>query len=224
MIGGSSAIHVRPLTEAVTFNVISSSSTDTSGGIGLRKMYIEGLDSSYNQIYEILTLNGTTGVNTTKQYIHVNTIAPYETGSSNVAQGANIDIRRTPLTDGQQYGRIRGTAAFSADIMEVDTGFYMVPRNTKAILTGFSFTAASSSNILLIVYRARPIYEVSGPLTRPYQVVARFNSTTNIQIYNYPIVVLNEKDCIYLFQTNDNAAHALMTFSLYDFDYCGILC
>ena len=216
MVGGSTSQHIRPLTIAENFNVISSNVNDTNTGTGLRKLYIEGLDSNYTQQYEIVSLNGTTLVNTSKQYIHINKIAPYETGSTNVAQG-NIDIRRN--SDNQPYGRIRGTTNFGLDLMEMDTGFYMVPKNTKAILSSLSFTAASSSNVLLIVYRARPTNDTTGPITRPYEVITRFQSISNLHIYNNPIVILNEKDSIYIVQTNDNVANALMTFSLYDFNY-----
>jgi hypothetical protein len=216
MIGGSTSQHIIPLTSVETFKVISSSIDDTNTGTGLRKIYIEGLDSNYTQQYEILSLNGITLVNTSKQYIHINKIVPYETGSTNVAQG-NIDIRRN--NDNQQYGLITGAITFGTNLMETSSGFFMVPKNTKAILSGLTFTATNTTNILLIVYRARPTDDTTGPITRPYEVITRYQNISNLYISNHPIVVLNEKDCIYIYKITSVEASASMTFSLYDFNY-----
>ena len=51
---------------AATHNLVSSSASDTAV-----QVYIQGLDSSWNLQSETVTLNGTTAVNTTKQYIRV---------------------------------------------------------------------------------------------------------------------------------------------------------
>lgn len=216
MVGGSISQHIIPLTSAETFNIISSDIDDTNIGTGLRKIYIEGLDNNYTQQYEIVSLDGITLVNTSKQYIHINKLAPYETGSTNVAQG-NIDVKRN--NDNQLYGRITGAILFGTTLMETSSGFFMVPKNTKAILSGLTFTATNTTNILLIVYRARPTDDTTGPITRPYEVITRYQNISNLYISNHPIVVLNEKDCIYIFNTNSVEASASMTFSLYDFNY-----
>ena len=72
-------------TSATTVAVVSSSTDDTSAGTGARTLTIEGLNGSYAQVSETLTLNGTTPVNTALSYfiIHRIVVATAGTGATN---------------------------------------------------------------------------------------------------------------------------------------------
>ena len=52
------------LTAATVLKVSSSSTDDTSAGTGARTVELSGLDADYNEISELVTLNGQTPVNT----------------------------------------------------------------------------------------------------------------------------------------------------------------
>jgi hypothetical protein len=54
---------------AVVMTLASSSASDTAV-----KILISGLDANYNMISETVTLNGTTGVNTTNSYLRINSL------------------------------------------------------------------------------------------------------------------------------------------------------
>ena len=63
-------IYVYP-TAAIQMTVSSSDVDDTAAGAGMRKVLIGGLDADYNQISEIVTLNGQTPVTTVNSYFRV---------------------------------------------------------------------------------------------------------------------------------------------------------
>lgn len=84
--------------------VVSSSANDASAGTGARTVEIYYLDASYVEQSEIVTLNGTTPVNTVATNIlRINTFRVKTVGSGGQNAG-NIDVRH--LTDTPIYSRI----------------------------------------------------------------------------------------------------------------------
>ena len=117
------------LSSAVTLQVSSSDSNDTLAGTGARTLYIEGLDSNFNEINEEVSLNGTVDVNTTNQYIKVNNAVVTSVGSNGNNAGI-IRVRRT--TD--PILLINTTESISRH------GMYTVPAGKKFLLTGIRFS------------------------------------------------------------------------------------
>lgn len=59
------------LTTAYTMSVVSASANDTVAGTGARYVLVEGLDSDYNKVSEVVTMNGATPVVTTQTFLRV---------------------------------------------------------------------------------------------------------------------------------------------------------
>ena len=76
------------LSAATVLTVSSSSTNDTSAGTGARTVELFGLDGDYNEISEVVTLNGQTAVNTTQSYLRINRMIVRSAGSG----GANAGI------------------------------------------------------------------------------------------------------------------------------------
>ena len=76
------------LSAATVLKVSSSSADDTSAGTGARTVELFGLDGDYNEISEVVTLNGQTEVNTTQSYLRINRMVVRSAGSG----GANAGI------------------------------------------------------------------------------------------------------------------------------------
>jgi hypothetical protein len=72
------------LTAATVLKVSSSSVNDTSAGTGARTVELSGLDADYNEISELVTLNGQTPVNTTKLFLRINRMVVRSAGSGGV--------------------------------------------------------------------------------------------------------------------------------------------
>jgi len=74
-------------TSASNLVVVSTDAKDTLTGVGVRKILIEGLDVNYKVITETVEMDGTTKVNTTKEFLRVNFVKALEVGSDANAAG-----------------------------------------------------------------------------------------------------------------------------------------
>jgi hypothetical protein len=61
-------IHSHPTTASV-LDIVSTDANDSAAGTGVRTLLIRGLDSSYNEISETITMNGLTTVPTVNSYL-----------------------------------------------------------------------------------------------------------------------------------------------------------
>jgi hypothetical protein len=86
------------LTTAENLRVVSSSVNDTLLGTGARKIYITGLNSNWDIINETVSLNGTTPVFTTQQFLRVNRVILTESNNSSDAAG-NITVSNNAGTN-----------------------------------------------------------------------------------------------------------------------------
>jgi len=75
------------LSAASVLKVSSSSANDTSAGTGARTVELFGLDGDYNEINEVVTLNGQTAVNTTQSYLRINRMVVRSAGSGGYNAG-----------------------------------------------------------------------------------------------------------------------------------------
>ena len=89
-VWAAGGIRTLPTTAGVA-TVSSANAADTSAGTGARTVRVQGLDASYNEIQETVTLNGITGVNTTQSYIRVDRMF-VETAGSNQANVGNLTL------------------------------------------------------------------------------------------------------------------------------------
>ncbi len=80
-------------TSGETWEVLSDDVNDTSAGTGARQVLITGLDDSYNSQTELVTMNGTTPVVTTRtDWFRINGVTVTSSGSNQVNVG-NITLR-----------------------------------------------------------------------------------------------------------------------------------
>ena len=86
-----------PSLAGVTFSLASTSASDTGGGVGGEAVQIIGLDTSWNPQIEIVTLMGTTAVNTVAtNWIRVNSIQVVQ---SNNAANDTFNVGYIYITD-----------------------------------------------------------------------------------------------------------------------------
>lgn len=126
--------------------LVSASASDTLGGIGANYVLLEGLNSDYEEISEVVTLNGVTPVNSVNQYFRINFARVVYSGSNKKNVG---DI--TITVDAKTVKHIM--AGESID----HTGVFTVPVNHRLFLTATSFninrgTAGAKALIVTRVY------------------------------------------------------------------------
>jgi len=117
--------------------VVSSSSSDGAGGVGARQVEIYYLDSNYAEHEELVTLNGTTAVNTVAtDILRINDFHVTDAGSSKCAVG-NIDIKN--LAGTETYSRISATRNASLQAI------WTVPEGMTLYITSWKCGAFQSS-------------------------------------------------------------------------------
>ena len=130
-------LYVYP-TSAVAMKISSSDANDTAAGTGARTATIVGLDGSYNQINETVSLNGQTAVTTTATFLRVFHLMVNTAGSGGAAAG-NIYAGVGSVTTGKPatvYGVYTADGGATACIYTVPAGY-----------TGYIFDFLCSSGV-----------------------------------------------------------------------------
>lgn len=96
LLWAQSNIYTFPAAAAV-LTISSSSTLDTSAGTGARTLKLFGLDSSYQQVEETITLNGTSNVLTSNSFLRLNKAIVVTAGTSKSNSG-NITIKHGAST------------------------------------------------------------------------------------------------------------------------------
>jgi hypothetical protein len=99
---GPTCVYVFPVA-AQQMAVSSSSASDTSNGTGAQQVHIHYLDGNYAEQIEVVTLNGTTPVNTiATNILRINAFHLWRAGSSGTSAG-NISIKNIAATVTYDY-------------------------------------------------------------------------------------------------------------------------
>jgi hypothetical protein len=125
---------------ALQMTVSSTSTDDASAGTGAQTVVVQGLDADYNEVTEIVTLNGQTAVTMTASLLRVNYAYVATAGSGNSAAG-DIYIGTGVVTT--------GVPATVYDIIKFDyndttTGSYTVPAGYTAFISQGLFSAGQA--------------------------------------------------------------------------------
>jgi hypothetical protein len=129
---------------AIQMTVSSTNTNDTSAGTGAQTVVVQGLDANYNEVTEVVTLNGQTAVTMAASLLRVNYAYVATAGSGNGAAG-DIYIGTGVVT--------AGVPATTYNIIKFDynnttTGSYTVPAGYTAYVSQglFSSGQAGGSN------------------------------------------------------------------------------
>lgn len=140
-------------TAAETVELFSSDANDTSAGTGARTVQIYGLDGSFNEQTETVTLNGVTAVNTANTYIRLNEAVVRTAGSGGVNAGT-ITIRQN-VTTANVFGIIQIGNNNTLNCV------YTIPAGKKAYLTSWGASLSGSVKSTCVVKLSyRPESEV----------------------------------------------------------------
>lgn len=126
---------------ASVMKISSSSADDAAAGTGARTISIAGLDASYNEISETVTLNGQTEVNTVNSYLRISRMFVVTAGSGATAAGT-IYTGTGTVTAGVP-ANIFGMIALNAN--QTQMAFWTVPAGYTLYLMGVFYTSANTN-------------------------------------------------------------------------------
>lgn len=125
---------------AASVTVESAASTDRSDSVGARTVQLEGLDADYNEVSEVITMNGVNQVASTTEFLRLHRAYVLTAGSQGTNMGA-IFIRN----GGTTVAHI--SAGFGQSLMAV----YTVPAGYTAYMTTFDFAVQKAKDAQLLV-------------------------------------------------------------------------
>lgn len=148
-VGGTRAL---PYTAGETMSVVSTSTADTaSSGTGAQYLQINGLDVDYNLQSEVITMNGTTPVVSTKTFITIDRARVVTSGSGRKNAG-NITI--TGSTSSNVHTRIVANESITQQShFTVPAGYTLFTMDTRlSIYRSSGSNAARGAEIDQYVY------------------------------------------------------------------------
>lgn len=178
------------LSAASVLKVSSSSTADTSAGTGARTVKLFGLDADYNEIDEVITLNGQTSVNTTQEFLRINRMLILSAGSGGTNAGVVYSGTGT-VTSGVPANKYATVAVGEGQTL---MALWTVPATYTAYLYQTDITVATSQNnkYATVNFVARPFGEVfqvkdkfvksEGGHSQEYTSPLKFEEKTDLEI------------------------------------------
>ena len=172
---------------AIQMKVSSSNAADASAGTGARTVLIQGLDASFNEISETVTMNGQTAVTTTNSYLRINYATVATAGSGQSAAG-DIYIGTGTVT--------AGVPATVYDLIKFNyndtvTGHYTIPAGYTGYLMQGMFSAGQASGSTSI--QGRLLSSTADGIRRTTAVVTLNNGSADYA-FEFPIAIPEKTD------------------------------
>lgn len=123
---------------ATTLDLVSTSAQDGIGGSGLQLLIIQGLGQNFEEIQDIVALNGTTTVTTINSYRAMNLCVALTGGTP--GSGSDGEITITATTGGQVWGK------YLTNETTCEVGRYTVPKGKKLLGTHFWLNGGNGTN------------------------------------------------------------------------------
>lgn len=190
----NSSAYVFPST-ALTMSVVSSSALDIGGA----KVQIIGLDANWDEISEVITLNGITPVTTVLQYLRINSVIMTAAASGQSSNAGIITVTNT----GTVYGQINvGLGRSQMSIYSVPAGYTGYVRRINA----WTGTTVVGSN--WVIYN---FYYQNNGLAISTAEVSFFQ---NIDVHRYcPLVYQEKTDLVWTFSASDSTLQSVALYA-----------
>jgi hypothetical protein len=169
---------------------LSSSSDDDTGneGDGARTVEIFGLDADYNEISEVIYLDGQTPVTTVNSYLRANRMIVRSAGDLEENAGV-IYLGTGTVTAGVPVVKY---ATISVGDGQTLMALWTVPAGYTAFLTKMSLSTGTSTNTKAILNASL----VARPYGEVFQIKERFTITDGAheQFYTFPLRFTEKTD------------------------------
>ena len=176
------------LTVASTVSAISNDSDDTVAGTGARTIEIQGLDSNYNTVTEIISTNGTSsGPASTNEFLRIYRALVKTAGSTGTNEG-QVDVNAGSTTV-VSIGT-KGTGVNKEGFGQSQTSVYTIPAGKTGYITQWSVgSSIYNSGVQAFLMLSEPN---DGPIMRTKDIM--FLNNYSIKDYKVPIRALEKTD------------------------------
>lgn len=157
-------------TTAAKIAVSSSDAADTAAGLGVRQVEIHGLSALGADQSEVITMNGTTEVESTLDYVRVNLMHNENVGTYGGSHQGDVTCRVTSagaktgeilsMMTGQE-GNVDTSVQYGSG--EAGNGFFSVPLGKVAYLRGGTVTVDGTKTADVTLYERDGLLTVVAP-------------------------------------------------------------
>jgi len=126
---------------ATTLSVVSTSAEDGVAGDGIITLLLQGLDQNFNEITDLITMNGVGAVTSVNSYRALNLAVGLSCGTPGSGAVGTITISAT--TGGQVFGK------FLVDDTTCEVGRYTVPAGKKFLGYSLLINGGKGSDVTL---------------------------------------------------------------------------
>lgn len=158
-------------------NIVSDSDNDIYLGTGIGLILIKGLDENYEEVEEIIVMNGTTSVQSVYTYSRIYDGLCYNAGNDNGYCAGNI----TCSGDNNNFFTIKAGEPFYLGI-----GSYTVPANKSFILKSLRIKCEKNSEI--------DIYQMLAAYNLPPQSKLKITSSDDSAIFELTALIPEKTD------------------------------
>lgn len=206
-------VNLTYLGAAETLDVASDDAADTNGGTGAWAVFILGVDAAFNVVQDLVTLNGTTPVESAVAFYRVNGIFLVGSGTSETNEG---NITLTASSSSTIQGCI--DIGYSTGIQ----GFHTIPIGKKSIIKQVEFDSTRVGGGQSPDVNFRVYIRASGP-NQPWFVVLERKLDTSVAnqiIIPYPLSnrIVAGADIRFTASTTQNGTDARTRVTLMDWD------
>ena len=183
---------------AETLNIVSSSTDNATGGTGLRTAVIFGVDDDWNEITDVVAMNGTTPVTSNLAFRGVNRMTIYQSGSALSNVGA---IAATSSSGGITM------ATMPAGQGTTQQCIFYVPAG-KTFLASWIYLSAlkkSGSGTAEITFKAFVYADVVGAQFEVYRDTIDLTVRDHIQLSPPEPFPITEKSIFWIEADSDSA-------------------
>ena len=155
----------RTPTNATALEVVSSSANDTAAGSGAREILIEGIGPDWLEQTELITMNGTTAVDSTQTWLRVYRAYVSQSGTyatqSAASHAGNITIQEDG--GGDEWAVIAVEDSFGKGQTEI--GAYTVPSNKVGYLESIAIEVEGSKSVSFLMFQRPNADDVTPPFS-----------------------------------------------------------
>lgn len=123
------------LTSAELMDLVSTDANDTSAGTGAQTIAIEGIDGNFDEVLEVISLNGLTPVTTVNSFLRIYRMVTIAAGTTASNEGV---VTITSATSANIQGQMDISQNSSSTFQ------YTIPRAKTGLLTHFTVTTGSN--------------------------------------------------------------------------------
>ena len=169
----SGSTNINWQTVAAKIKVQSSDAVDTSDGVGVRSVELHGLSATGVDQDEVITMNGTTAVESALTYIRVNKLHSETCGTYGGSHQGKIECRVTnaifangallSIMDGEE-GSVDTAVVYGSG--EANNGYWSVPLGKVLYITDLSVNVQTGTNKSadIILYEREDILDTTAPV------------------------------------------------------------